>query len=102
MGRKRRYANPAERQRAYRERLAKARRAPARKRARPPSRPKRLASIEEAVRSLLDEYQEWRDSLPDGLADSEQAARLDDTIESLDTVAHILGDIEPPLGFGRD
>jgi hypothetical protein len=61
-----------------------------------------LAAVESAVEALLDEYEDWRENLPENLACSEQAARLDATIESLTDAASILGDIDPPLGFGRD
>ena len=104
MGRKRLYATPAERQRAYRTRRAAihAQSPLPRKSTRPPSRPKRLAAVEDAVQDLLDEYEEWRASLPETLACGDQAARLDATIESLTAVAGILSAIDPPLGFGRD
>jgi hypothetical protein len=51
---------------------------------------------------LRDEYQTWLDSLPDGLGEGEQAARLTQAIETLDTVVDMLSEIQPPRGFGRD
>lgn len=104
MGRKRLYGTPAERQRAYRTRRAADHpQVPLpRKTTRRPSRPRRLAAIEDAVQEVLGEYEEWRENLPESLAGTDQAARLDATIESLTAVVDILGDIDPPLGFGRD
>jgi hypothetical protein len=103
MGRNRKYSTPAERQRAYRLRVAG--RAPEpvpERRRRPPSRPARLAVLQGAVEALREEYQAWLDSLPDSLHDSDQAARLAETIDQLETVRDLLDDVQPPLGFGRD
>jgi hypothetical protein len=48
------------------------------------------------------EYQAWLDSLPEALEGSVQAERLEETIEQLDAIAELLGEVQPPLGFGRD
>lgn len=105
MPRIRTYATAADRQRAYRARLAAQQPpvapAPARPR-RSPSRPKRLAALETAVRDLLAEYESWLESLPESLADSRQAERVRETIEQLETAAEALAEAEPPRGFGRD
>lgn len=106
MGRSKVYASNAERQRAYRRRRAahphggtaeRAARQP-----RPPSRPRRLAAVLEAVEELRREYEAWLDSLPEALRDGDQATRLTETIEQLDAAHDLLSEIQPPLGYGRD
>jgi len=67
-----------------------------------PSRPARLLALEGSLRALQMEYQAWLDSLPEALEDSVQAERLGETIEQLDAIAELLGEVQPPLGFGRD
>ena len=54
------------------------------------------------ARALLDEFQDWRDRLPDSLQDSGLAAKLDEAIERFTDVADTLADIDLPRGFGRD
>lgn len=49
----------------------------------------------------LDAYQEWRDSLPAGLADGAIAERLDAVLEMRDLVEELEA-VELPRGFGRD
>ncbi len=88
------------------------------------SRPKRwaaaLANATEALATLQtafteleelrDEYQDWRDNLPENLDQSPVAEKLDVIIElefesSLDEVENQLNEAEGadlPLGFGRD
>jgi len=105
MGRSKQYANAAERQKAYRQRLAAARPSqlslkPPRHRS--PSRPARLVTVENEVRSLHDEYEHWLNSLPDSLEQTEQASRLTETVEQLEGVLDLLTEIQPPRGFGRD
>ena len=106
MGRNRAYQSAADRQRSYRERL-RARLAgepPAQRPRQPrrPSRPSRLAAIERDVTSLLQEYEDWLETVPPSLADSDQATKLTETIEQLAAVTELLAEIEPPRGFGRD
>ena len=105
MGRPRTYATAADRQKAYRIRLA-ARETeqppPVVKLGRPPSRPARLAALEAAARVLRDEYQGWLDSLPESLEESCQAERLRETVEQLDAVTDLLVEVQPPRGFGKD
>lgn len=103
MGRTRIYANSADRQRAYRTRQAAVPSSTSTgRRSRPPSRPKRLIAIQDAVQALLEEYEGWRERMPEFVRDTEQGARLDETIDQLTTVADVLADIQPPQGFGRD
>jgi hypothetical protein len=45
------------------------------------SRPKFWADAVETLLAVLDGYQDWRDNLPDGLADSAIAERLDTVLE---------------------
>jgi len=66
------------------------------------SRPARLVAIENEVRALLEEYQDWRARLPDSLQDSGLANKLDEAIDRLTEVAETLADIDLPRGFGRD
>ena len=90
----------AERQRRYRERRAAGE--PARTFQRPTdrrSRPQRWADAVDDLRTLQDEYREWRDQLPEALADSRTAELLQDVLEvDLDE----LDNLELPRGFGRD
>jgi len=64
--------------------------------------PARLMALESSLRALQMEYQAWLDSLPETLEGSVQAEMLGETIEQLDTIAELLGEVQPPLGFGRD
>ena len=69
---------------------------------RPHDRRSRPQRWHDAVRTLLDlqdEYQAWLDNLPDGLAESATAHRLQ-AICTLDLAE--LETVEPPRGFGRD
>lgn len=107
VGRSRIYPSAAERQRAYRQRLAAANQAgtvptPESRRRRQPSRPARLAAVRSAVEQLLDEYEDWLAAVPESLQDSEQAERLRETIDQLAAVIDLLSAIDPPRGFGRD
>jgi hypothetical protein len=49
----------------------------------------------------LDAYQDWRDKLPAGMADSAIAERLDTVLELRDLVEQLEA-AELPRGFGRD
>ena len=66
------------------------------------SRPDRLEAVTTALKDLRGEYEYWLNALPDGLADSDLADRLTDTIEQLETVIDLLECLELPKGFGRD
>jgi len=107
MGRQRVFKNDAERQRAYRKRLAAKMNGnvaviPVVKRRRAPSRPKRLAAVIREVQDLHQEYEHWFESFPEPLRESEQADRLAEVIGQLESVIDLLSDISPPKGFGRD
>lgn len=106
MPRPRVHATAADRQRAYRARLAsrlpKPPSPPKRSARRPPSRPARLAALAQGVDDLLGEYQAWFEALPESMKDGSQADKLRETIESLEEAAELLGAIDPPRGFGRD
>ena len=60
------------------------------------ARPQRWADAVETLRTLQAEYQDWRAGLPESLADSPTAERLD-TVCDLDEL-----DLELPRGFGRN
>ncbi len=106
MGRKRIYATATERQKAHRERMAVAAPHPkpvvAVTRQRQLSRPLKLAAATAILRTLQQEYEQWRDRLPDFQEGSEQETRLTETIELLDQILEQLADVQPPKGFGRD
>ena len=91
----------AERQRRYRERRAA--HEPVRRfevvavRGRR-TRPQRWSEAVATLRALQAEYEEWREGLPESLAESRTAERLDEVCElDLDAL-----DIQLPRGFGRD
>lgn len=105
MGRKALYPNAAERQRAYRARVA-ARNAERPDRISSPrkrrmSRPAKLTAIITVAEELLTEYQHWRDNLPESLAETDQAESLEETIGLLEQAVDLLTQIQPPLGYGR-
>jgi hypothetical protein len=72
------------------------------KKRRPLSRLKRLAAVGSEVRALQEEYEEWLNSLPESLAESDQASRLAETVEQLIAITDMLDGVDPPRGFGRD
>ena len=103
MARSRLYESPAERQKAYRLRKAEQGETPppqVQKR-RPLSRPKRLITVISEVASLQAEYETWRDRLPESMLGTEQEEQLTETIDLLQEAVEVLGQINPPLGFGR-
>lgn len=102
MGRKRQYTSAAERLRAFRARSQEDRAAQPPLQKRKTSRPARLVAIEKETRALIDEYQGWRDSLPDPLQESGLAVKLDEAIDKLTEVAETLADLDLPKGYGRD
>jgi len=106
MSRPRVHANPAERQRAYRQRLHSSTESspgsPLPKARRPLSRPQRLAILQAETQRLHEEYKHWLEVLPESLQDTELATRLTDTVDQLAGVADLLSDINLPRGFGRD
>ena len=71
---------------------------------RPKDRPSRTEQWADAIKMLmdcLDRYQQWRENLPDSLADSALAERLDAMLEWRDLVDQLsLADL--PRGFDRD
>jgi hypothetical protein len=80
------------------------------------SRPRRWAAAIEAVRAsagdlmeLKEEYEAWRDNLPDNQRDGILAEKLDETIaaveafeEALEAAIAELENADLPRGFGRD
>jgi hypothetical protein len=65
------------------------------------SRPDQWADAINTLMDCLDRYQQWRENLPDSLADSALAERLDAMLEWRDLVDQ-LSLADPPRGFGRD
>lgn len=97
------YESAAAKQKAYRDRLREAGLAavgPRPVKPRQPSRPGRLATIEEALRALGREYGSWLDTLPANLAESRLAEQLAEIAEALDAIADDVAALEPPR-FGR-
>jgi hypothetical protein len=94
----------AERAARYRERR-KASEKPAVVRYRRPtdrrSKAKQWNDAIDTLLAILDGYQEWRDNMPAGVADSVTAQRLDDVLALRDLVEQ-LQDVDLPQGFGRD
>lgn len=104
MSRNRTYSSPAERQKAYRQRQAGrlgVTTQPTITNKRKLSRPKRLALMVDELQSLLTEYEDWRDSLPESLVESSQHEELEETIDLLLQALELLETVQPPLGFGR-
>jgi len=69
---------------------------------RQPSRPARLAAIEKQLRELIEEYENWLESLPESLSESQSADLLAETIDQLTEAADSIAEISLPKGFGRD
>lgn len=65
------------------------------------SRPEQWADAICTLMDCLDRYQQWRENLPDSLADGALAERLDAMLELRDLVDQ-LALADPPRGFGRD
>lgn len=62
------------------------------------TRPQRWRDAVAALRALQAEYEEWRDGLPESLAESRTAGLLDEVCDlDLDAL-----DVQLPRGFGRD
>ena len=101
------YSSAAEKQRAYRDRqlrTAHQKALPAPKktpRQKAKSRASRLASIEDELRALAEEYQSWRDNMPEGLRASRLAEDLAQVAAKLEELANEVSDLDPPRGFGR-
>ena len=65
------------------------------------SRPQQWADAVQTLADLLDRFQEWRDNLPSGLANSATAEALDAVLELRGHVEDLQA-VQPPKGFGRD
>ncbi len=89
MPRNRLHASAADRQRAYRQRVAERWSGPpavqplSDKRKRSPSRPARLSQLLRDVQALAAEYEDWLTALPEPLQNSSVADKLSETIEQL-------------------
>ena len=101
MARPRIHLTAAARQKAYQDRLRAGTTPvpPATKRR--PSRPKRLEALVAAIHGLADEYRDWREALPDNLAESALAEQLDEISGQLEQLADDLDALDLPRGFGR-
>jgi hypothetical protein len=65
------------------------------------SKPQRWADATDTLMDILDGYQDWRDNMPAGLADSATAQRIGEVLELRDLVAQLQA-VDLPKGFGRD
>ena len=65
------------------------------------SRPQQWDDAVQTLADLLDRFQEWRDNLPPGLANSATAEALDAVLELRGCVEELQA-VELPKGFGRD
>ena len=65
------------------------------------SRPQQWQDAVAVLLDCLDAYQDWRDNLPAGVADSTIAERLDAVLELRELVEQLVA-AELPRGFGRD
>jgi hypothetical protein len=65
------------------------------------SKPKQWDDAVGTLLDILDDYQDWRDRLPPGVADSPTADRLDEVLALRDLVEQLQG-VELPKDFGRD
>lgn len=105
MARAKIYANAAQRQEAYRQRVQEKLAGMVSSRGlvvpRKPSRPKRLEKVLQELEKLGQEYEDWREAMPDNLSESELASQLEETIGQLQEVVSALESIELPRGFGR-
>ena len=108
MGRNRKYNNAADRLKAFRLRVklgtapGLAQPSSGKRTAKTISRPARLLALQNGAQALLDEYQAWRDNLPESLQESGLASKLDEAIDKFTDVTDTLADIDLPKGFGRD
>jgi hypothetical protein len=68
---------------------------------RKPSRPARWREAIATLAAILDEYQAWRDRLPEAIGSTSMAERLDELLELRDLVEQLAA-AELPKGFGRD
>jgi hypothetical protein len=64
-------------------------------------RSQKWADAIETLLSILDDYQQWRDNMPAGLADTPTATLIDGVLEMRDLVEQLQA-AELPKGFGRD
>ncbi len=65
------------------------------------SRPRRWADAVQTLADLLDDYEQWRDSLPPSLTESATAERIEGVLELRELVDQLQA-AELPKGFGRD
>ena len=65
------------------------------------TRPKLWAASVGALLAILDDYQAWRDAMPEGVAASVTAEKLDSVLELRELVEQLEA-AELPRGFGRD
>jgi hypothetical protein len=64
-------------------------------------RPERWRDACATLLDIIDSYQDWRDAIPPGLADTATTQRIDDVL-ALRGLIEELDAAELPRGFGRD
>lgn len=94
----------AERQRRYRQRRRDgAAKVVYRKPKGPRSRRERLQAAVETIIAIRDEYQDWRDSVPETLEGTATVERLDEALDQLNGLdLDGLAALDLPRGYGRD
>ena len=110
MGRPRFYESAAERQKAYRERLAAALKSgmptaptpPPQPKRRPPTRPARLEQCISVLQDMTADYEGWLEATPETLQETPLAEKLAEAIQQLQDAIDLLNEIDLPKGFGRD
>jgi len=65
------------------------------------SRPQRWADAVATLGNLLDEYEAWREAMPEALREGATGERIDELLE-LRGLVEQLDEAELPRGFGRD
>jgi hypothetical protein len=90
----------AERAKRYRERKAQGERPVRwRKPADRRSAPQRWAAAIDELNDILDQWEAWREAMPESLTMTPTAEKLDEALNLRDLVTE-LGNFEPPRGFG--
>ena len=65
------------------------------------SRPQKWRDAVQALVDILDDYEQWRDNLPEHLTETATAERIEEVLELRDLVDQLEA-AELPKGFGRD
>jgi hypothetical protein len=61
-----------------------------------------LTQAQNVVETVVGEYQDWLEAMPEQLEESPLADKLRETIDQLNEVVDLLSSLDLPKGFGRD